>query len=315
MKLSGNKYNIIFMGTPEFSVPALEALITNHEVKLVVCQPDRINKRGKKVEYVPVKKVAIESSLPIFQPEDINSQEAVEYLSTFDVDFIVVVAYGQLIKKPVREIAKENIVNIHASLLPKYRGAAPINHAIMDRENITGVSIMKVDKGMDKGEVYLTSETKVGNKTYPELYEELSKMGASLLMEYLELYSMGEASGVLQDDSKATIAPKINKELGILDFHDVNDTIGKILGLTPKPGAQCEYRGEVLKLHRGEILSQGRLKDKAIGEIIEVSKDGITINCGNGIILVTKLQFPAKKILSVKDYLAGNEILPGEILR
>lgn len=309
------KSNIIFMGTPDFALPTLKKLTESHKVNLVICQPDKSNRRGKKIEIGPIKKYAMEQGLEIFQPYDVNSAESIDYIKKFSADYIVVVAYGQIIKKEIRDYPKKNIVNIHASLLPKYRGAAPINWAIINREKESGISIMKVDKGLDKGEVYLTDKTDVANKSYPELYEELSLMGAKLLIDYIEKDSLDLLIGTPQNDEEATYAEKVTKEIGLLDFKDVHETLGKILGLTPRPGAQCNYLNQIVKLHGAEIIDNTPNGDKSIGEILEVSSDGILVNCGNGTIKITKLQFPGKKILSTREYLAGNEIFRGEILR
>lgn len=303
-----SKINIVFMGTPDFAVPSLKLLNENFKISLVITQPDRINKRGNKISFSKVKEYSIKENLEIFQPENVNSEESVNKIKSYNPDYIVVVAYGQIIKKEILDIPKKNIINVHASLLPKYRGAAPIHRAIMDLEDVTGVSIMKVGPGLDKGEVYLTGETKVGNKKLPELHDELAQIGGELLLEYISKDFEKTINGMAQDESIATYAEKVSREDGYLDFEDVDVEIGKINGLYPRPGATINYFDERVKVLDGRVHSYEKIKDKKVSEIISVDERGILVNCENGTLLITEIQFPGKKSMTVGDYLKGNSI-------
>lgn len=308
-------YNILFMGTPDFALRPLEVLYNIHNVVALVCQPNRVNRRGNVMKDSPTKEFAVKNSIPVYQPENINSDEIYTILSKLDIDFIVVVAYGQYIGKKVRDLAKEKIINLHASLLPKYRGAAPIHRAIMNRDSISGNSIMEVNKGMDQGEVYLTNEIPLDDKTLLEVHDELSMTGADLLVDYFNLYRQGNIKATVQDENKATYAEKISREDGILDFERCEESLGKILGLSPKPGAVFVYKKENVKAINARIHSSTRDNNKAIGEIIDVDENGILVNCGDGQLLIERIQFPGKKIVNVADYLLGNTIEKSTILR
>lgn len=299
---------IVFMGTPDFSLESLKLLNSKFTVPLVLTQPDRINRRGNKVVYSPVKEYCIKNNLEIYQPQNVNDLESVDKISSVNPDYIVVVAYGQIIKDEILKIPKKNIVNVHASLLPKYRGAAPIQRAIMGKEEITGISIMKVGPGLDKGEVYLTAQTSISNKKLPELHDELSILGANLLAEYIEKDYIKTVTGKAQDENLATYANKIVKEDGYLNFEDIESEIRKINGLYPRPGATFNYFGDRVKALEGTIISKEKDEEKEISEIISVDDRGIFVNCGNGVLLIEKVQFPGKKPMYVKDYLKGNKI-------
>lgn len=309
-----NKQNIVFMGTPEFAVNTLAELNKHHNIKLVITQPDKINNRGKKIVFSPVKQFAIDNNITLIQPNDVNDESIVEKLKNIEIDYIVVVAYGQIINKDIRKLAKKNIINVHGSLLPKYRGAAPIQRAIMDREKETGITIMRVEKGLDKGLMYLKSKTLVDNKKYPSLHDELSELGAKLTIEYISNNEIEELVGESQNEDLASYAQKIDKNSGIMDFKDVQVEIGKINGLYPKPGASFLYNDERVKVLDGEIYSLNKKDCIEKGTIIDVLEDGILINCDNGIIKVKEIQFPGKKAMLVSNYLKGNSIEKGKKL-
>lgn len=300
------KINIIFMGTPEFAKVALEKLDENFNVELIVTQPDRINRRGKKIRYNDVKKYGLENNIEVYQPEDVNSEESINKLASINPDYIVVVAYGQYIGKEVREIPKNNIVNIHASLLPKLRGAAPIHRAILDGEEKTGISIMKVGKGLDKGEVYLVKETEIDDKNLEQLHDELADLGGEGIVEYIKKDSKENIKGKKQDEKKATYAKKVSKKDGYLDFEDVNKEKNKIKGLYPKPGASFKYNDERIKALDGFVYSDNPNEDYEPGTLIDIEEDGILVNCDNGILKITEIQVPGKKKMTVEDYLKGN---------
>lgn len=302
------KARVVFMGTPYFAVPSLRKINENFIVELIVTQPDRVNRRGKIVDFNPVKKFALENNLPICQPENVNNLASVKIIEDIKPDYIVVVAFGQIIGKDLLIIPKKNIVNVHASILPKYRGAAPIHRAIMEGEKITGVSIMKVGPGLDKGEVYLVDRTEVCKKKLPELHDELASMGANLLVDYIKQDMVNRIYGTEQDDSIATYAHKVSKEDGFFDYIDIDLEIGKVNGLYPRPGASINYLGQRVKILDAEIISRHTKTSENLGQIIKVDDKGIYVNCGNGILLIKEIQFPGKKVVSVKEYLKGNEI-------
>lgn len=294
------------MGTPEFAKAALEALNKEHNIQLVVTQPDRVNRRGKKIKYNSVKTYALKEGLDVFQPENINSEESLEKLAELNPEYIVVVAFGQYIGKEVREIPSKNIVNIHASLLPKYRGAAPIHRAILDGEDETGVSIMQVAKGMDTGEVYLIKKTKIKDKNLEELHDELALLGAEAIVEYINEDSETTIKGKAQNEDQASYAEKVSKEDGYLDFIDVRKELNKIKGLYPRPGASFMYDGERIKALDGEIYKIKEDENYSEGILIDLLEDGILVNCKNGILKITEIQVPGKRKMKVEDYLKGN---------
>lgn len=301
------KYNIVFMGTPQFALPALKKLNKYHNVTSVICQPDRVNRRGNKVSYNPVKQYALEQSIDIFQPENINTPESEKFIKSQNPDFIIVVAYGQFISKNIREIPKEKIVNIHASLLPKYRGAAPIHRAIMNRDEITGVTIMEITKGMDEGDVFLEAITEIEDKNLSQLHDELSVIGSDLIIEYLKKYSQGSISPVPQDDSKATYAEKISKEDGFIEYSSVEKALGQIKGLYPRPGASIKYKDKRVRVLDGYIKTK-KSDNNSPGEIISVDDQGMLVQFEDGQLMITEVQFPNNRPMLIKDYILGNNI-------
>lgn len=303
-----NKKNIIFLGTPSFALEPLKALYKHHNIVLIITQPDRVNKRGKKVSFNPIKQFALDNNIDLYQPEDVNSKESIEFTSKYHIDYIVVVAYGQIIKKEIRKLPSIEIVNIHASLLPKYRGAAPIQRAIMNRDVKTGITIMKVEEGLDKGDILLIDEIPIGDCKFPEIHDKLSILGSKLIIDYINKNEIGEITPIKQNDKLASYAKKITKDDGKLDFIDIYEEIGKIYGLYPKPGAYFNYNGKNVKALDGLIFSENNESIKKTGTIIDVVSDGILVNCGNGILKITSIQFPGKKEMTVEDYLKGNEI-------
>lgn len=303
-----NKKNIVFLGTPNFSLNPLISLYENHNIVLIITQPDRVNKRGNKIAFNPIKKFAIEKDIELFQSLDINSKESIDYIESFEVDYMVVVAYGQIIKKEIREIPKKEIINIHASLLPKHRGAAPIQRAIMNRDLKTGITIMEVSKGLDKGDILLSEEIEILDKKFPEVHDELSELGAKLILDYIKLNEDNKIQPQKQDEKLATYASKLTKEDGLLNFLDIDTELGKIYGLYPKPGAYFIYKDQKVKALDGRVFSNNGDRFKENGTVLDVLSDGILVNCGNGILKITSIQFPGKKEMSVEDYLKGNKI-------
>lgn len=304
-----------FMGTPDFAVPVLEALISaGHQICCVITQPDRARNRGKKVIFSPVKTAAVEHGIDVLQPEKIKGDETVfRFLQEQNPDIIVVAAYGQIIPKSILDLPKYGCVNVHASLLPKLRGASPIQHAILQGERETGVTIMQMAEGLDTGDMIAKVRTEVGRKNGQELHDELAHLGAELLTETLPLIEAGKIAPEKQDDSMATYAGLITKGDGKIDFSRTPQEIERqIRAFDPWPGAYCGYGDGQMKIWKAECLDG---EGKGVpGEICGVSDEGIDILCGGGILRVEEIQLPGKKRIEVKAFLRGNFIEKGRIL-
>ncbi|MDO5724774.1 MAG: methionyl-tRNA formyltransferase [Tissierellia bacterium] len=305
---------IVFMGTPDFGLKALDKINKNYDLKLVVCQPDRINRRGKKIEFSPIKKYAIENDIELYQPDNINSEESIEKISSLEPDFIVVAAYGQFIGKAIRNIPKENIVNIHASLLPRWRGAAPINYAIMNGDKKTGISIMKVSKVLDGGEVYIQKEIEIGDKNYDELYASLSEIGAELIIKYLDDKSNWQNGGK-QDEERVTLAPCLDKNITQLDFENMlaKDLVNLVKAMSKKPGATAIYDGTKFKITDARLTGIENKKYKS-ATIVKSREKEIIIAAKDELVQILELQFPGKKPMKTEEFLLGNSLEEGKIL-
>lgn len=307
---------IVFMGTPEFAVPVLEAVICRgHEVGYVITQPDKARNRGNKIQSTPVKKAAEEKNIKVLQPEKIrNNSEVIEILKEYEPDIIVVVAYGQLIPEVILDIPKYGCVNIHASLLPKLRGASPIQHAILQGEEKTGVTIMQMSQGIDTGDMLAKAETLIGKKNSEQLSRELADIGAKLLTEVLSKLQHGTIKGEVQDHSAATYAGLISKEDGRIDFAKQPQEIERqIRAFDPWPGAFCMYEDQPMKIWKA--LCTGERADAENGTVMAVSGEGIDICCGGMILRALELQLPGKKRIDVGSFLRGNKIEKNTVLR
>lgn len=308
---------IVFMGTPEFAVPTLEKIFKSkfYDIELVVTQGDRRRGRGKAMKFPPIKEKAIELELEVYQPEDINSEESIEKLRMIAPDFIVVVAFGQILKKEILQIPKYGCINVHASLLPKYRGAAPINRAIIDGEKKTGITIMEIEEGLDTGDMLNKEVVEIDPlDDYPSLHDKLSRIGGDLLLETLDMIVDDKVHRIVQDDSLSNYAAMIFKETGKIDWNNsAEDIINKVRGLKPWPSAYTMYGDLNMKIHLAEVIDKDPIGE--IGEIIEVSDDGVAVSTKDKILLIKELQFPNKKKMKVEDYLRGNKIETGVILR
>lgn len=301
--------NIIFMGTPDFAVPALKKLINNFNVQAVFTQPDKAKGRGKKLSISPVKEVALEYNIPVYQPIKIkNNEEIISTIRDIKPDFIIVVAFGQILPKEVLEIPKYGCINLHASLLPKYRGAAPINWCIINGEKISGNTTMLMDEGLDTGDMLLKNQVSIeDNMTAGELHDILMNSGADLLVKTIEGLVKGEISREKQDDSKSIYASMLNKEMGRINWNDKAQDINNLVrGLNPWPVAYTFYNGEMMKIHKSSVINKDH-KTKP-GTILEVSKKGIEVATGENILLIEKIQFPGNKVLSVEQYINGHTI-------
>lgn len=307
---------IVFMGTPEFAVPSLEALVKEGwELKLVVTQKDKPKGRGKKIQFTPVKEKALELGLEVFQPNSINSVESIEKISAINPDFIVVVAYGQILKKSILEIPKYGCYNVHASLLPKYRGAAPINWAIINGEKETGVTIMEMDEGLDTGDMVLSKAIPIQDDDDAiSIHDKLSILGGKLIVEALNGIVAGKLEKIPQDHSLSSYASMLSKDMGRINWNrSAESIINLIRGLKPWPSAYTDYKGEKIKIHKASVTNE--VKDGACGEIVEVNKNGIYVNTKDKKIVLEEIQFPNKRKMTVEEYLRGNSIEKGIVLR
>lgn len=300
---------IVFMGTPEFAVPALEQLSTSgHDIILVVSQPDAKRDRGEKVKPTPVKAKAQELGIPVAQPQRIkDNPEFYRMLSEAKPDLIVVVAYGKLLPKEILELPSKGCINVHGSLLPKYRGAAPIQRAILEGEDQTGVTLMRMEEGLDTGDMLAWSNTSTEGKTAGMLHDELSVMGADLLMDMLPMIEKDQVSYIPQNNEKASFAPMIFKTDGHVDFSKSAASIERqIRAMNPWPTAYALYHGTQMKLLAGTTKPERSAYRP--GSILAVTDRGIEIATGDGILCVTKIQMPGKKKMPVADYILGNHI-------
>lgn len=307
---------IVFMGTPDFAVPCLSVLIAQkHDVAAVVTQPDRAKGRGNKLAPPPVKVLAEEAGIPVYQPEKIKTKEFTEILRSLKPDIIIVVAFGQILSQEILDIPPLGCINVHASLLPKYRGAAPINWCIINGESVTGVTTMYMDKGLDTGDMIMKKETPIGeNETAGELHDRLMELGAAALSETMATLAEGRISRIPQNNEEATYAPIMTKALGRIDWSKNAESIKNLIrGTYPWPAAFSTYSGKVFKVIGTEVLNSDEKHEKW-GSIAKVEKDSIIVNCGMGSLKITELQFENEKRMSVEAYLRGHDIEIGAIL-
>jgi methionyl-tRNA formyltransferase len=305
--------NIIFMGTPDFAVPSLKALInSNYNVVGVVCQPDRPSGRGRKLTSPPVRILAEANSIPVLQPEKIRTDEFFEEIKSFKPDLICVTAYGKIIPPNILELPKYGCVNVHASLLPKYRGAAPINWAIINGEKTTGITTMLMDEGMDTGDILLKKEIEIGeDDTSIELSEKLSVIGAELLIKTIEKGQNDEIEPIKQNDSEATSAPIIKKDLGRIDWSKSSEEIRNLIrGTQPWPGAFTSYNGKNFKIYKASVNSQ----KGDPGKVLASDEGKLVIGAGKNSLEINELQIEGGKRLNISDFLRGTQIDVGTIL-
>ena len=307
---------IVFMGTPDFAVSVLDEIIkAGHEVGYVLTQPDKAKNRGKKVQFTPVKELALENGITVLQPERVRGDEELyETLKAYNPDIMVVVAYGQILPKEILDLPRLGCVNVHASLLPKLRGASPIQNAIVTGETVTGVTIMQMDVGLDTGDMLTKVEVEIGNMNGEQLHDALAEAGAKLLVETLPLLDAGEIVPQPQDDSISTYAGLIKKQDGKIDFSKTPEEIERLIrGFDPWPGAFCDCNGVVMKLWKGEPTQTKT--EKADGTVIKADNDGMKVACGGRILNVTEIQVPGKKRVKIAEYLRGNTIEEGTVLQ
>lgn len=306
---------VIFMGTPDFAVPCLQKLIDNTLVLGVVTQPDRPKGRGQKVRFSPVKELALKYNIPVYQPEKIkNDKEIINEIKSLSPDFIVVVAFGQILSLEVLSIPKCGCINVHASLLPKLRGSAPINWSIINGDKKTGITTMMMDEGIDTGDILMQREIDIReDETAGELHDELMQLGADMILETLHGVINGSINRIKQDNLKSSYASMIHRDLGHINWKDNAVNIYNLIrGVTPFPGSYSFYNNKIIKIWKCNVLDRDY---KAVpGEIIEVGKDGIIVSCGSGAIKILEIQELGGKRMDVSSYLNGHLINKGEIL-
>ncbi len=311
---------IIFMGTPDFSVGPLEALIeAGYEISLVVCQPDRPKGRSGELCPCPVKECAVKHGLKVFQPERIKRPEAVEELKKYPADVFVVSAFGQILSKEILTMPRYGCINIHASLLPKYRGAAPIQYAVINGDKESGVTIMQMDEGIDTGDILLQKSVEIDSEeTGGSLFDKLSAVGSELIVEALELLEKNELKPVKQDDTLSSHVGMLKKEDGLINWRKDAAVIERLIrGTDPWPGAYTYFRSKILKIWKAEAVMQSARADGVgvkPGSITAIDRECFYVECGNGSLKVTELQAEGKKRMSSADYLRGIRIEIGELL-
>ncbi|HOD92652.1 MAG TPA: methionyl-tRNA formyltransferase [Clostridia bacterium] len=294
--------NIIFMGTPDFALPSLVELIkAGYTINAVITQPDRPKGRHNKVEFSNIKKKAIEQGILVLQPEKIRKNEWIEKIADIGCDLAVTCAFGQILPKRVLDIPKYGTINVHASLLPEYRGASPMQRAIIDGKTITGVTTMLTDEGMDTGDILLKKETEISREDdICSLHDRLSVMGAKLLIDTLKLYEQNKITPIKQDETMVTYAPIIKKEEGKLDFNmDAYKLYNIIRAFNPWPGTYTTYCGKIMKVIKADYSDVDYEKNVANGTIISIDKDKMSIKCGKGILYINELQFEDKKRMPI----------------
>lgn len=310
-----NNPKIIFMGTPDFALPALEALHQSpYTISAVVTQPDRPAGRGQKELAPPVKRTAQQMGLTVFQPQKVKEPSFLEILSAMKPDVIVVAAFGQILPKTVIELPRLGCLNIHPSLLPKYRGAAPLNWSIIRGESVTGVTIMLMDEGMDSGDILMQETTPLEPmETFGDLHDRLSRLGAGLLMQTLSQIIAGTARRIPQDPAGVTFAPRLTKETGNINWRmNVQDIVNLIRGLSPSPTAYTTLDHQILKVYAAAALPGNVTLEP--GSIGSPTPDGLPVAAADGWVLLKDVQLSGKKRMCIRDFLRGYRLKPDCIL-
>lgn len=307
---------IIFMGTPDFSVPTLEALVASeHEVAAVVTQPDKPKGRGKEIHMSPVKECALKHNIPVYQPVRARDEAFVEEMRTLKPDVMVVIAFGQILPKSLLDLPKYGCVNIHASLLPKYRGAAPIQWAVINGDEETGITTMMMDVEMDTGDMLEKTVVKLNpDETGGSLFDRLSLLGGDLILSTLSKLEKGEITPQPQDHAQATYVKKISKSMGDIDWTMDAVSIERLVrGLNPWPSAFTRWNGKMLKIWEAKVLPDPETKAPC-GSVIRASDEGLKIQTGNGVLCVTSLQLEGKKRMDTAAFLRGYQVESGFIM-
>ena len=303
------------MGTPDFAVGTLEEIIkAGHEVALVVTQPDKPRGRSGALQFPPVKECAVAHGIEVFQPKKIREEENVEYLRQYNADIIVVAAFGQLLPKSILDMPKYGCINVHASLLPKYRGAAPIQWSVINGDPVTGVTIMQMDIGMDTGDMIAKREVVIGEEeTGGGLFDKLAEVGAKLCVDSMVEIENGTATRTPQNHDEATHVSMISKELGNVDWNKSAVEIERLIrGLNPWPSAFTQLDGKTFKLWKAKVVEE--TTDKAPGTIVRVGKDCLTVQTGEGLLSLLEVQLEGKKRMEVDAFLRGYQVEEGTCL-
>jgi methionyl-tRNA formyltransferase len=308
-------HKIVFMGTPDFSVPSLRALhAAGHDIVRVVTQPDRPKGRGRKVEPPPVKKAAEKLGLAVIQPDTLRNDAAIQLLQDADADFFIVVAFGQILRESVLKIPKRGCINVHASLLPKYRGPAPIQWAVINGDTETGVTTMLMDKGLDTGDMLMTAREAIGpSDTAGSLHDRLAQRGADLMVRTLGAFADGTIRRTPQDHSAATYAPLLKKTDGLIDWKKPATRIEPFIrGMSPWPGAFTFWKNTRLKIFRSELAAAASAA--APGTVLDGVPGRLTVATGDGALSILELQSASGSRLPVSEFLRGFRIAPGDLL-
>ena len=301
---------IIFMGTPQFAVPTLQMLLDRgEEVVAVVTQPDRPKGRGQQTQPPPVKELAVQHGIPVIQPLKVRVPEVIEEIRSYAPDLIVVIAFGQILPKALLDIPRHGCINVHASLLPRYRGAAPLNWCIINGERETGITTMMMDVGLDTGDMLLKRAIPIDpDEDASSLHDRLSLLGAETMAATLDLLARGELVPEKQDDSLSCYAPMLKKELGEIDWQQEPRTIKNLVrGVTPWPGAYTRLDGKTLKIFRTRTADGSGTP----GTVLQAGKNGLEVACTGGSLVIEELQLEGKKRMTASDFLAGYKIAVG----
>lgn len=308
--------NVIFMGTPVFSVPVLKGLMEaeEHTVTAVVTQPDKARGRSGKLVYTPVKEVAIENNIPVYTPERVKSPDFIAQLRKIPCDVIVVVAFGQLLSKEILDMPPYGCINVHASLLPRWRGAAPMQWAILEGDEKTGVTTMQMAEGLDTGDMLLKAETPIySDDTAETLHDRMAGMGRTLLLDTLQALSRGELIPEPQKDEESCYARMLSRELGQIDMNWHAEKLERyIRGLNSWPSAYTHYKGKTLKLWRAEVQPEDT--EERPGTVVDVAKDSFTVQTGKGCLKILELQLEGKKRMDAGSFLRGVQVEKGDVL-
>lgn len=309
---------VVFMGTPDFAVPSLRALLKNqYEVAAVVTQPDRPAGRGKKMRPSPVKTAALEAGLPVLQPGTIRDPAFIETLRDLNPGVVVVAAFGQILPAAVLNMPPHGCINVHASLLPAYRGAAPIHRAVINGETTTGVTIMQMDTGLDTGDIIIQEAVDIGpDDTTGMVHDRLAVLGGDLLVVALEQVRSGHARPVPQDDAKSSYAPVLTREDEIIDWRrDAPSIKNQVRGLNPWPGARTSLGDKLLKIWRVDVADAGAAAPGTPGQVLDTGNwGGVPVQTGRGIIIIKELQLQGKRSMDAAQFLRGNPVAPGTVL-
>lgn len=312
------RMKVIFMGTPDFSVGTLEALIeAGHEVVLAVTQPDKPKGRGKEMQYTPVKECALRHGIPVYQPRKVREPECIEELKKYEADVCVVIAFGQILPKEILEMTPYGCINVHASLLPKYRGAAPIQWAVIEGEKVSGVTTMQMDEGLDTGDMLEKVEIVLEEKeTGGSLHDKLAEAGAKLCVQTLSSLAAGTLKPEKQGDSPTAYARMLDKKLGEIDWKKPAVEIERLIrGLNPWPSAYTGWNEKTMKIWEADVIPQAEgIKKEAPGTIVEVTKKAFSVQTGDGLLRIGVLQIPGKKRMEADAFLRGYPMKAGERL-